>query len=216
MFVGQRDGCRLIPWGGGAGGSEEKYQTTPSIGFILSGSGRHAQVHVLGGDFKLDDVVLWIRVCCGTLWHLPRCYSCLFWECSWVHYGPLWPISRDGNLQAIRECPSPAWQGVIPAEPTGVRMRWQDPLARFASVLSSSTPAVPAGLGSPLLLGRHFAHQQLPHVWASAFCVDTLLSPGLGWLNNNIPIILSHVPVTIQIPLDLHIWGGVGFGDGCR
>lgn len=127
MFVGQRDGCRLIPWGGGAGGSEEKYQTTPSIGFILSGSGRHAQVHVLGGDFKLDDVVLWIRVCCGTLWHLPRCYSCLFWECSWVHYGPLWPISRDGNLQALRECPSPAWQGVIPAEPTGVRMRCRTP-----------------------------------------------------------------------------------------
>lgn len=84
-----------------------------------------------------------------------------------VQLSPLWSImaiSRDGNLQAIRECPSPAWQGVIPAEPTGVRMRWQDPLARFASVLSSSTPAVPAGLGSPLLLGRHFAHQQLPHV----------------------------------------------------
>lgn len=136
-----------------------------------------------------------------------------------VQLGPLWSIMAhqqrwkpSGHTWVSQSCLAggyPSWAHRSKDEVAG-------PPARFASVLSSSTPAVPAGLGSPLLLGRHFAHQQLPHVWASAFCVDTLLSPGLGWLNNNIPIILSHVPVTIQISLDLHIWGGVGFGDGCR
>lgn len=125
-----------------------------------------------------------------------------------AHYGPsaeMRTFRPRVNVPGLRA-------RVITAEFSGVRTRRQHPPR---GVCPCPYLACRAGL-------TPFAHRQPPpRAWAISIpvsfpvpLVDTFLSPELGWLNNNIPVSLSPVPVTAQIPVDRHIWGGVGSGDG--
>lgn len=58
-------------------------------------------------------MMLWIRGCCGSLWHLWTCHSCYVSVMS-VQLRPLWPImvhQQRWEPSAMRGCPGTAWQG---------------------------------------------------------------------------------------------------------
>lgn len=146
--------------------------------YIQSGSGRNAQVSLLERDFKLDDVMLWIRGClglCDTFQDVrAACYVSAVGSIL-AHSGPSAEMETFRPHVSVLVLPG---RGVIPANYPSWAHWSKDkvtgPAWRGLSLSfprsTPSTPAVAAGLGSPLLLGRHFAHWQLaPSVWASAF-----------------------------------------------
>lgn len=168
------------------------------------------------GAGTLSWVMLWIRGCCRSLWHLWTCHSCYISVLS-VQLRPLWLImalQQRWEPSAMCDCPGTAWQGSYHSwahwsedEVTGPAC-WGLPLSW---ALSTPAGAPRAGL-TPTLHCSSFPQCLTSSIPALLPLVDTFLSPDLGPLNNTIPIILSHV----QIPADRHIWGGVGFRDGCR
>lgn len=81
------------------------------MNYIHSGSGGNAQFSPWDREFYTE----WCnavshRTLLGVFDGL-SCCSCLWGQCSWVYYGPLWSLSRDYYLQATCEYPSTSQKG---------------------------------------------------------------------------------------------------------
>lgn len=154
-------------------------------------------------EFQLGDVMLWIPGHFGSLWHLPRRYSCLLHRCIeaiMAHGGPL--AETDTSRLCVSVLVFPV-RGENTAEFTEIRTETIPPHTGFASFLNpSNTSCSLRGLCSP----SEPLHILL-NVWTTGTpvslpvsLVDTFSSVDLGWFDNNTPFILSHIPITIQIP----------------